>query len=102
MDGSPGRVTMYEYLSEIQNGLETPLEDLARAPAVMPEFIHIWGWFEDLNRTRDVGFQMLPIAYREMTEYFNLMRIVAHPEEIRLLAMFDQIYMSVVSENQKE
>lgn len=92
---------MYEAVLALQDGVNEPLEELDRSPAVMPEFIHIWEWFEDLNRMRGIGFQVLPLNCSDIANYYKLMKIDAHPEETRLLMLMDQIYLSVISENQK-
>lgn len=71
-------------------------------PAIPPEFIHIWEWFEDLNATRfnyvGMAFAFAPLNYTEIRSYFDLHFISAHPDEIRILKLFDGVFLSVMNE----
>lgn len=72
------------------------------SPAILPEFLHIWKWFIDLNRTRSSGFQVEAINYQEIKAYFDVRYIEALPVELDVLEMIDSEYMAIARELSKE
>lgn len=75
---------------------------LVNPPSILPEFVHIMKWFNDISRTRSRGFAANPISYPDVYTYLKLNRIDAHPDEIDILLRIDQEYLAILDEVAKE
>lgn len=87
--------TLYEQLITASRATGIIQEKLANPPAILPEFLHVWKWFVDVNRTRSSGFQLEAVSYQEVVAYFFAMKINASPVEIEVLNMIDDQYLAV-------
>lgn len=67
----------------------------------MPEFSHIWAWFEDLIECRDSSFGVSALKHAEVQAYFNLMWITANPSEVNVLRLIDKIFIEIINSNKK-
>lgn len=74
---------------------------LLNPPSILPEFIHIWGWFEDLIDCRDSSFGVSVIKHSEIYSYFNLMWIAPNPQEVLVLRLIDKIFVEIMSDDEK-
>lgn len=62
----------------------------------------VWGWFMSLNESRSSsGFGLNPIAYSDISAYFQLKQVIPDEWEIDLLKRFDREVMKVYAEKAK-
>jgi hypothetical protein len=74
-----------------QTGVLAPeLEQLPSLPSITK---HIWGWFCDLGRTRDVSFSAQAITWRETLAYFTLIGVRPEHWELEALVRLDAAFM---------
>lgn len=77
-----------------QTGIVAP--ELDNLPVVPEGVEHVWQWFIDLSRAREVGFEDVQvIAWRDMWAYFDLMGIAPERWEVRAIRALDDLYLTV-------
>lgn len=74
---------------------------LINPPSILPEFIHIWEWFERMIGFRDSSFGASLIRPSDMEAYFRLMWIEPNPMEVDVLMRIDQVFVEFMSEEEK-
>lgn len=67
--------------------------DLLNPPEILPQFIHVWEWFDDLNMNRDRSMGLSPIKYTEIKAYFDLLGIKYNTIELDILLLIDSLYL---------
>lgn len=55
---------------------------------------HIWYWFLDLDRARQVGMQANPIGFSDIAAYSSLMDISMQPWEVAAIRKVDDIALA--------
>lgn len=89
--------------------LRSHLEQLERVTGNRPDGLnvtefppaagHLLVWFWELNSTRTSnGFGANPISYTEISAWAMLTSHVLRPEEVRLLRVLDNAFLSVMNE----
>lgn len=75
------------------------MQQLQPPTELCTQYIPVYEWFLDLNRTRAVGFGISSITFTEMKSYFDLLGIEPEQWELQLLQLFDD---TAVREMQKQ
>lgn len=76
------------------------LEDLLTVPT---NYMECWGWFLSLNESRSSnGYGLNPIAYSDISAYFDLHNISPEIWEVDLLKRLDREVMSIYSEKARQ
>lgn len=55
---------------------------------------HIWGWFQELNASRPMGFDVGGISYAEIEAWARLSRIPITPHEVKVIKVIDSIFLN--------
>lgn len=69
-------------------------------PSVPFEIEHVWGWWCQLDSTRQVSMDLCRITFSEIKAWSELYRVEISPFELDCLVMLDTIYMRIRSEQQ--
>lgn len=88
--------TRYQLLLEMSEELGE-LEELENAPKIPDFYSHAWGWFLDLNSSRQSGFSSNPISYTEIDAYSRLMMIDMDRDDVEAIKIIDSVYLVEMS-----
>ncbi|HLP30991.1 MAG TPA: hypothetical protein VK150_06490 [Geothrix sp.] len=64
-------------------------------PEMPPGALHVWEWFQDLQRGRTSnGFGLSTFSWSDLQAFFSLTGIDPRPWEVRLIRTFDHAYLA--------
>ena len=79
-------------------------QSLRERPLIEPSLIHVFDWFNELNRTRfnyvGMVYALAPLQPESVLAYMRLKQIIPHPVEYELLCEVDSIFLELMSENE--
>lgn len=81
-----------------QTGKAPPELDI---PSVPHELAHVWGYFLEMNRKRQCGMSVSPLADSEMLAWERRHRITLTPFEGECIDALDEVFLILTSEAQK-
>lgn len=80
-----------------QTGKAPPELDI---PPVPHELVHVWGYFIEMNRKRQCGMGVSPLADSEILAWERRHRITLTPFEGECIDALDEVFMNSASEKE--
>lgn len=81
-----------------QTGKAPPELDI---PPVPHELAHVWGYFLEMNRKRQCGMSISPLADSEILAWERRHRISLTPFEGECIDALDEVFLIIASEGAK-
>lgn len=85
--------TRLQVLRDVQRQTGIVAEELSNLPSVPFEAAHVWEWFRELSDARQVGMDVSPIAWADISAYFALRRVEPQQWEIDAIRLIDEAYL---------